>query len=156
MRLPPVRRKEREITDPQEMETIIRKARTCHIAMVDGDRPYMVTMCFGYEPGAIYLHSADGGRKIDVLKKNPTVCVAFEGEHSLIEGKTACGFGMHYESVLAFGRVRFIEDPDLKRKALDVLMNHYARGSFDYPEDTLDKTCLLRVDIEHMNGKRSG
>jgi nitroimidazol reductase NimA-like FMN-containing flavoprotein (pyridoxamine 5'-phosphate oxidase superfamily) len=124
--------------------------------MADGDRPYVVPMCFGYESGVLYLHSAGAGRKIDILKTNPNVCVEFEGETALVEGQTACGFGMRYESVLAFGTARFIDDPILKRRALDILMRHYAKGPFEYPDNALSETVILRVDIDTLTGKRSG
>jgi len=150
-----MRRKEREIEDLSTIETIIRTAPVCRMGMVDGDRPYVVPMSFGYAPGVIYLHSAAAGRKIDILRINPHVCLEFEGHCTLIRNKTACGFGMRYESVIAFGKVRFLDDPMLKRRALDSIMQHYTEGSFDYPDEALSKTCLLQVDIESMTGKCS-
>ncbi len=150
-----MRRKEKEITDSSEIESVIQKARICRVGMVDGDRPYVVPMCFGYETGTIYLHSAQAGRKITVFKKNANVCVEFDTDQVLVENEKACRFGMRYASVLAFGKIRFVKDPDSKRHALDLIIGHYREGSFDYPDDSLAQTAVLEVDVETLTGKRS-
>jgi len=151
-----MRRKEKEITDIKEIESVIQKTEICHVAMVDGNRPYVVPMCFGYEAGVLFLHSAKAGRKIDILQKNANVCVELETDGVLVKNEKACRFSMRYSSVVAFGRVRFIDDPDVKRHALDIIMRHYADGPFSYSDEALERMMILRVDIENMTGKRSG
>ena len=32
--------------------------------------PYIVPLCFGYDAGTLYFHSAPAGKKIDLLKNN--------------------------------------------------------------------------------------
>lgn len=68
-----MRRKEREICDPEEMESIISRACVCRLAMCEGYAPYVVPLCFGYEGEYLYFHSATEGRKLEILKKNPRV-----------------------------------------------------------------------------------
>jgi len=150
-----MRRKEKEITDIQEIESVIQKTEICHVAMVDGDRPYVVPMCFGYDAGALFLHSAKAGRKIDILKKNANVCVEFDTDDVLVKNEKACRFSMRYSSVMAFGRARFIDDPAIKRHAMDIIMRHYADGPFSYSDEAFERMMILRVDIENMTGKRS-
>ena len=43
-----MRRKEKEITDKNQIEKILEESPVCRLAMVDGDKPYMVPMNFGY------------------------------------------------------------------------------------------------------------
>ncbi len=151
-----MRRKEKALCDRVQIEAVIRSSGVCRVAMVDENRPYVVPMCFGYEPGRIYLHSAKTGRKIDVFKKNPHVCVLFDTDWTLVRNEKACSFTMHYASAMAFGKIGFIEDAPLKRHALGLLMAHYAQGPFDFPDEALLSMHILRVDIEKMTGKRSG
>ena len=60
-------RRERQITDLQEIRGILDRAKIVHIGMVDGGRPYVVPMNYGYtmEDGqlTLYLHGANRGRK---------------------------------------------------------------------------------------------
>jgi hypothetical protein len=152
----PVRRKEKEIADMAGIEAVIADAQVCRLAMCDGDRPYLVPLCFGYADGVFYFHCAAEGRKMEVLKKNPHVCLELEAGFSLKPGVKACDWGMNYRSVIAFGRAERIEATDAKRRALDLIMARYAPGQADYLEAALSKTVVIQVAAENMTGKKSG
>ena len=76
MRKHGITKREREVTDLGEILEILDKSMVVHIAMVDGDEPYLVPMNYGYtmEDGklTLYVHGAVKGRKTDVLRVNPT------------------------------------------------------------------------------------
>ena len=59
----PMRRKDREITDRAEIEAILNEAMVCRIGLADGGEPYVVPLCFGYEDGSVYIHSAPEASK---------------------------------------------------------------------------------------------
>ena len=65
--------------------------------MVDGRRPYVVPMNFGFDlwDGVLelYCHSALEGRKIEILRRNPEVCFEMDCGHKLVEAKAACSYG---------------------------------------------------------------
>jgi len=138
------------------MERIIAGSTACRLAMVDGDQPYVVPLCFGYRDNLLYIHSASAGRKIDILKRNNRVCFVFDIEGEIIKkADQACSWSMKYKSVIGFGKASFIQDPQEKRKALDCIMRQYAEGSFVYAEEKIDKIVVIRIDIEQMTGKQS-
>ena len=152
-----MRRKDKEITDPKDMEAIIRDARVCRLAMCDGDRPYLVPLSYGYENHTLYFHSAGQGTKIDILKRNPEICFEIEGESTVLPGESACKWSITYRSVIGFGRVRWITDDVEKRRALDRIMaRHGAEGAQEYDDASLKRTIVMAVDIRSMTGKRSG
>ena len=66
-----MRRKEREISDRNEIEAVILQADVCRLAMVDEASPYIVPLNFGFADNSLYFHSAHKGRKVDILKKIP-------------------------------------------------------------------------------------
>ena len=43
-----MRRKDRQITDLEAIRAILDKAKVLHLAMIDGARPYVVPMNYGY------------------------------------------------------------------------------------------------------------
>jgi nitroimidazol reductase NimA-like FMN-containing flavoprotein (pyridoxamine 5'-phosphate oxidase superfamily) len=152
-----MRRKEKEITDRAEIESVISRSTVCYLSMCDGDRPYTVPLCFGYDKGVLYFHSALSGRKIDVLKQNDRVCFVFVIDPELVrKGEDGCDWGIRYQSVIGSGRAVFVQEGDSKRKALDVILSQYADGRFQYVESKLKNTLVIRIDIEEMTGKRSG
>jgi nitroimidazol reductase NimA-like FMN-containing flavoprotein (pyridoxamine 5'-phosphate oxidase superfamily) len=152
-----MRRQEKEIREPEAIESVIAAAQVCRVAMCDGDRPYVVPMCFGYADGMFYLHSAREGRKLEILGRNDRVCLELEDGLSVTPGTSACKWGMAFRSVVAFGRAEEVESPEERRRALDLIMARYApAGPYDYADAVLARTVVLRVRVEHMTGKRSG
>ena len=151
----PMRKSKREITDKSSLEKIIQKSLVCRLALVDGDRPYIVPLNFGYHAGALYFHSAPEGRKITIMKMNPNVCFEFETDTEIIKGEKACDWSMRYQSIIGDGKVSLIEDDQEKRAALNIIMQHYSKGDFSFPDEIVRKTAVIKVEIEHMRGKQS-
>ena len=148
-----MRRKEKEITDQSEIESIIKQSQVCRLAMVDGDTPYLVPLCFGYRDGVLYFHSAKEGKKIDILKQNNSVCFEFEEVSGLSTGKTACDWGINYRSVIGFGKAVILEDQAEKRSALEVITAQYADKDYKLTDGAVKETLVIKVDIESMTGK---
>ena len=85
-RTPLMRRTDRKISRTDEIESIIKKADVCRIALVDGNRPYIIPMNFGYEkskPSKIYFHCASDGRKLDLIRKNNNACFEMDTDHKI-------------------------------------------------------------------------
>jgi nitroimidazol reductase NimA-like FMN-containing flavoprotein (pyridoxamine 5'-phosphate oxidase superfamily) len=148
-----MRRKDRKITDRAEIEAIIAKAQVCRLAMADKDRPYIVPLSFGYEDNTLYFHSANTGKKIDILKNNRQVCFEFDVDCQLKMGPEACNWGMLYRSVIGYGKASFVESSAAKRQALDIIMRQYGSDLNDYPDAKVRSTVVIRVDIDRLTGK---
>ena len=149
-----MRMSEREIADRQAIDDIIGRSQICHLAMCDEGQPYIIPLNFGYDGEHIFFHGATEGRKIDVLKKNNRVCIAFEVVGDLIPGEEACGWSMIYESVIAFGRARILKKSDEKHSALRCIMQQYSNEIWSFPEHAVSITSIFQVDIEKISGKR--
>ncbi len=150
-----MRRREQEIKDRGEIDEIIRASKVCRLGLAYGNTPYVVPICFGYDGRNLYFHSARSGMKIDILKKNPSVSFEFDICGELTQAEKACDWGIEYKSVIGFGSASFVEDEDEKREALDLIMDQYANGSFDYPPGTLKAVAVIKIEIESITGKHS-
>ena len=119
-----MRRKDREITDFDEMMKIIAKCDTCRLALFDDEFPYIVPLNFGMD------------------------C-----EHNIIlyDERMSCTMG--YESVIGHGIVEFVEDEN-KIAALKILMRHYHEEDFKFNEKVAMMTEVFRVKVLDMTGKR--
>ncbi len=53
-----MRRKDKEMTDPDAIASVIRRSTVCRLGMSDDNQPYVVPMSFGYKDGAVYFHCA--------------------------------------------------------------------------------------------------
>ena len=151
-----MRRKDKEISDESAIKSIIERAKVCRLGMVDGKRPYIVPLCFGYRDNALYFHGASIGKKIDIIRKNPNVCFEFDLITEPMESENACDWSMRYQSVIGFGKAVFIESLDAKREALSVIMAQYSKRKFQFPEKMLNVTSVIKLEIESLTGKQSG
>ena len=147
----------RRITsDVDAIESVIRSASVCRIALSDDGQPYVVPVCFGYADNTLYFHSAPRGRKLDILGKNNAVCCEFDVDQEIVRAEDACAWSVRYRSVVAFGRASIVKDLEEKGKALDVIVAHYGGRPCAYPEATLLRTTVVKVEIQSMTGKISG
>jgi nitroimidazol reductase NimA-like FMN-containing flavoprotein (pyridoxamine 5'-phosphate oxidase superfamily) len=150
---PFMRRKDKEMTDIEAIESVIRRSTVCRLAMSEAGQPYVLPMSFGYKDGAVYFHCAPEGRKIDIIRKNPRVCIEFDVDCRLKTGDSACQWGFYFQSAIAFGVAAFIEDAAEKRAALDIIMRHYSSEAFTYPDSAIDKIVVIRVAVTELTGK---
>lgn len=142
--------------DKNTIESIIRQASVCRIALSDDAQPYVVPVCFGYEDNTLYFHSSRKGRKLDILRKNNAVCFEFDIDHEIVRSGGACEWSIKYRSVIGFGRAFFVEDLEEKKRALDIIVGQYSGRPCEYPEATLRNTAVVKVEIQSMTGKVSG
>ena len=151
-----MRRKDREIKNKSEIMAILQKADVCRLAMSHNDVPYIVVMIFGIGNTGdyLYFHCASDGKKIDILKVNNRVCFQADIEHELFLHDVSCECSMRYRSILGTGRIVFVTDLMEKKVALQTIMAHYAKGqSYEFREELIERTTILRLDIEEISGK---
>lgn len=153
-----MRRKDREITNRDELVDILQRCDTVRVGMQGDHFPYVVPVSFGLaveeENIVIYFHCAKQGMKVDLLEKNPNVCV--EGDIFLGTNKTEHGVTTRYESVIGFGKCTFLKESEAVLKGLQVMVEHY--GYPDYPlEDcmSLEHVLVGRIVLETVTGKRN-
>ena len=151
-----MRRKDKAIDELAEIEQIVRRSLVCRLGLAEANRPYIVPLSFGFKDSTLYFHSAPEGKKIEILRKNSSVCFEFDLDHEVLVDEKACKWGIKYRSVIGFGKASFVEDLEEKRKGLDVIMQHYSGRSFPYPEPAVENTVVIKVEIESMTGKESG
>jgi len=150
-----MRRKEKEITDRDEIEKILRESQICRLAMVEDDKPYIVPMNFGFKEGCLYFHSAKEGRKINLIKKNPNVCFEVDQLIQLKKAKLACDWGVDYKSVIGEGTAQLVNTMAEKKEALHIIMSQYSDRKFEYSEEMLENTIVIKVTVYRMTGKKS-
>jgi hypothetical protein len=151
-----MRKKEKEIKDIVAIEDILRRAMVCRLGLCESNRPYVVPLCFGYKENALYIHCGPEGKKLEMLRKNNNVCFEVDIDHEIIKAEQACKWAMKYKSIIGFGKAVFVEDAEGKRMALDIIMRQFSANTFEYPNEAIQKTTIIKVEIESMTGKQSG
>jgi len=152
-----MRRKDREVTDINELLDIIQECRICHLGMQDNKGIYIVPLNYGFEyvdnQLILYFHSAKVGRKIDALKLNPNVCIEMDCDHRLIEGDKACDYSFGFKSIIGNGQVSFVEEYNEKLKGLQLLMRHETMKEFEFDAKMVNMVTVMKVVVQEFSGK---
>lgn len=151
-------KREREVTDINEILKILDKAKVVRIGMVDDGEAYVVPMNYGYtmEEGklTLWLHGALKGRKIDVLRKNPRVFFELDCDITPFEGDVACRYGITYASVMGRGTAVITEDVEEKKHGLSVLMKTQTGKDFTFEDKMTTIVSVIRIDVSEYTAKR--
>ena len=128
------------------------------VLALSGDEgwPYAVPLSYAYAAGKLYFHCARAGHKLDAVRNEPRASFCVVAQDLVVPEK----YTTHYRSVIAFGRVRILEDGDEKRRGIELLAERFA------PDDSAghrrrvvdsewDNFCVLEFDIEHITGKEA-
>ena len=145
--------------EPSFIESVIRKCDICFVGMVTPEGfPYVIPMNFGFKDNVIYLHSAPEGRSITALEHNPNVCITFSTDHELAfqHPKVACSYRMKSKSVIATGKVFFVEDMEQKREALNIIMAQYSDKHFEYSDPAVRNVKIWKVPVDQISCKEFG
>ena len=150
-----IRRKDREITDLEEMWQVLKATKYVTVALCMQDEPYLFSLSHGYDQtrNCLYFHCAPEGKKLIYAKANPNVW-----------GQAVLDFGVTEECDYAYVSVHFqgtfclIADLSEKQHAMEVLvrqvsLNPEAKLAKIKPEK-LDKTTMGKIVISYISGKK--
>ena len=151
-----MRRHDREITEITEILSIIDHCKVIRIAMIDDSRPYLVPLNFGYsyEDGefTFFCHGALEGRKIDVLRRNPTAFFEMDCNHELVSDALACGHSYRYSSIMGNATARFLEG-DEKLSALGAIMRHQTGRDFEITAEQAQSVAVFALKAADLSAK---
>ena len=120
------------------------------------DTPYCLPLSLVRVEDRLYFHCAREGRKLDLLRKNPRVCVTVVGGDEPAFVPPAM-YTSYFQSAMVTGTAREVTDPDEKRRALRALCEKLTPGdmaAFDLAMDkSLAATALWRISMEEVTAK---
>jgi len=152
-----MRRKDREITDLNEILEITKKCDVCNIAFFDDEYPYIIPMNFGFSNQdkelVLYFHCATSGKKLDLLRSNPKVGFEMDCSHNLIIEDLDCECTMEFESICGNGIIEILP-VEQKLAALSQLMKQYKeQPSLNFNENYVKAIEMLKLTIHSITGK---
>ena len=151
-----MRRNDKEITEQRQMDDIIRNSLVCRVALAKDNMPYVVPLSFGYDGGAIYLHTAPEGKKIEYFEANPSVCFEFERQVELRRHpQSACKWSFSFESVIGYGTTSELVDPAEKVRALNEIMRQYSGKTWPLESASMATVRVWKIAVTSMTGKQS-
>lgn len=149
-----MRRFRQQVSDEECIKILKTQKRGVLSMYGENGYPYSIPINFYYDEtdGKIYFHGARQGNKIDLLNENNKVCFCVYDQGFVREGEWA----YNVTSVIAFGRITRLEDPESVEHHSRLLGRKYAPTE-EYVEQeikrSLSRVNMLVMTIDHMTGK---
>jgi nitroimidazol reductase NimA-like FMN-containing flavoprotein (pyridoxamine 5'-phosphate oxidase superfamily) len=153
-----MRRKDREVTDINEILKIVDKAKILHLGLFDGEYPYIVPLHYGYEYKngnlIFYMHGAKEGHKLELIRNNPNVCIELECDIELLSGDDIpCKYSSTFASVIGKGYAEILEDEQEKIAGLKLLMKNQTGREFQIDERMAESVAVIKVTVSSFTAK---
>lgn len=149
-----MRRKRQLLSDKENIE-ILKNGTSGVLALLgDEEYPYAVPISYVYDEFKIYFHAAKEGHKIDAIRKCNKASFCVIGQDKVVPEE----YTTYFKSVIAFGKIRVLEDEKEIGSAIEKLAIKY------HPQDSeinrsqaiareWSALCIIELSIEHMTGK---
>jgi nitroimidazol reductase NimA-like FMN-containing flavoprotein (pyridoxamine 5'-phosphate oxidase superfamily) len=153
---------DRAVNDDERIIHLLETTGMGVLATEQQDQPFTSTLLFAYDRShhTIYLHTARRGRVWENVQAETKACFTCGKMGRLLPADTALNFSVEYESVVVFGPIYLIEDPQEAEAGLQLLLDKYAphlRPGRDYRPITrteLAATAVYRLDVNEWSAKR--
>lgn len=147
-----MRRADRELTDREASDAILRAGEVLYLAMADDGAPYVVPLNYGWDGRSIWLHCAEEGLKLDIIARDPRVSFAVASEAHVVPGK-GCGWTTKFRSVVGFGRATLVTGEEELLRGLAEVVSHYSHAPEVITAHQAKGCAVVRIDVDSMTGK---
>jgi nitroimidazol reductase NimA-like FMN-containing flavoprotein (pyridoxamine 5'-phosphate oxidase superfamily) len=152
------RRAGRGAYDRETIDAILDAALVGHLAFAaDDGQPYAMPMLYARGEGELFLHGSPLSRLIQSVGTGVPACFTVTLLDGIVFARSAFHHSLNYRSVVVLGTARAITDPEEKREALRMVVEHVASGR---PEDVrgpsdkeLSATEVLALAIHEASAK---
>lgn len=151
-----MRRKRQELP-AEECEQILERGTSGVLALSGDDGyPYAVPLSYVYADGRILFHCARTGHKLDAIARSPKASFCVIGQDEVVPER----YTTHFRSVIVFGRMRVVEDPEEMRRACMLLAEKYRPdGTPEQHAAEINREwkglCVLELVPDHVSGKEA-
>lgn len=158
-----MRRADREVTEPQQIDAIIATCKIVSLAYTDAEGITIVPLNFGYVFDAesnhltLYFHGSATGRKMDAVKAaNNALPMAFEmaTDCEVVEGRTLCNWGEAFKSIVGNGEASLVKDLGECRHGLQALMAQQAHmPHVEFTDAQVRSVTVWKIEVDYFTTK---
>ncbi len=139
----------------REMETVLREETMGFLGLTAPGAPYVVPMTHGYTGGAIYMHCALKGMKVDLIRKNPDVCFTVARQYGRpVHHPQGASCLANHDSVICYGKARIVEDIHERRRVLTRFNRCLEPGAAPLTAEDVRRCLAIVVQVQRMTGRR--
>ncbi len=150
-------RRIKQALSTEECDVILSRGTAGVLAVAgDDDYPYAVPLSYVYKEGKIFFHCAKAGHKLDAIARNEKVSFCVIDEDNVIPEE----YTTYFRSVIAFGRIRVLEDVQEKQDAMSKLAVRFSPDkkvteNQEAIDNAWERLCVLELVVDYMSGKEA-
>jgi hypothetical protein len=138
----------------EQIENVLQSQVHCRLACIDEKKPYLVPVSYAYDGKFIYCQSKEG-KKINLLRKNPNVCIQVQIMTSM----------NNWQSVLVYGIYEELKDnaaAEARKILFDKVLTLFTSAAvhkFEHSEgETIEdknriKDIMFKINIQEITGR---
>jgi nitroimidazol reductase NimA-like FMN-containing flavoprotein (pyridoxamine 5'-phosphate oxidase superfamily) len=142
--------------DRDRVHAVLDEGLVAHVGLATAEGPVVIPMLYARDGDRLLLHGSTASRLLR-SGRSAELCVAVTLVDGLVLARSAFHHSMNYRSVVVFGQATAIADPDERRAALDVLIDHIVPGRTGEAREPNDKelrsTLVLALPLDESSVK---
>ncbi len=145
------------------IKELLKKGQVAHIATVWDEQPFVTPTNYYFDEAKhrLIFHSNLAGRIRANIERHPRACIEVSEVGRYLPSNVALEFSLQFKSVMVFGAVHIVDEPEEKREVLHQLIAKYFAPmelGRDYRPTTdaeLKRTSVYELKIESWSGKEN-
>ncbi|HEX3589514.1 MAG TPA: pyridoxamine 5'-phosphate oxidase family protein [Pseudonocardiaceae bacterium] len=148
---------ERARDDRADLDAVLDAGLVCHLALTVDGKPLVLPTGYGRDGDTLYVHGSTGAASLRAGARGIDVSVAVTLLDGIVYARSVFHFSVNYRSAVVHGQAVPVTGDDAKLRALRVITEHLAPGSWDYTRGPnrkeLAKTAVLAIDLTEASVK---
>lgn len=150
-----IRRKKQQLSEETTKEVLMRNSAGVLSLLGDDGFPYGVPVNYAYRNGKLYFHGAKEGHKVDAIRNYDKASFTVIDQDKIVPKE----YTSYFRSVIAFGKVRIIEDREEKETLIKVIANKYCENDEQGVQNHINKFVnninIIEFEVLHLTGKEA-
>ena len=150
-----MRRFKQQLTENETLEILCSSTSGVLSLCGNDGMPYGVPLSHVYDNGKLYFHSALTGHKVDLIRQNDNASFTVIAKDEIHPER----YTTYFQSVIAFGKVKIIEDEHRKKEILEILGRRCnpadPEGLSKEIQAGFNRCLVLEMSIEQLTGKQA-
>lgn len=149
---------DRAADDRSELYSLLDSCLVCHLGFVADGAPVVLPTAYGRDGDMLYLHGSTGSASLRRAADGTPVSVAVTRVDGVVYARSVFHHSMNYASAVIHGMAFPVADDGVKLRALRVITEHLAPGSWDAARRPTRKelaaTRVLALPLHEASVKR--
>lgn len=142
--------------DRELVYSVIDEALVAYLGMVMDGQPFVQPTSHWRDGNKIYWHGASKGRMTQGVESQ-SVCLTLVLLDGLVMARSAFHHSVNYRSVMLFGKPETVDDPEEKKRQLEIFIERLSPGRWDQlrpmHDNELKATGIMCMTIDEGSAK---